>query len=207
MGTIEDFHKLYYGERWNEIYGRTFYRGYPCLKCPLDLWIYQEIFTEYKPEVIIELGTFNGGSALWIGDTVKNIGLDCEVVTVDMNGGNLMVRASNVEYIVSSSVDDSLVQEFYKKYADKKVIVILDSDHTKSHVLNELNSYCGLIKSGGYIIVEDTNVNGHPVRPDWGEGPAEAVEEFLRTHSEFSPDQSRHKFFLTFNYNGYLKRK
>jgi len=63
-----------------------------------------------------------------------------------------------------------------------------------------------LVTTGSYLIVEDTNINGHPARPGWGPGPMEAVETFLRETAAFVIDRGREKFMLTFNPNGYLKR-
>ena len=66
--------------------------------------------------------------------------------------------------------------------------------------------YSKFITKGSYIIVEDTCINGHPVRPDFGPGPWEAVEEFLKTHPNFKPDLKREKFLMTLNPRGYLRR-
>ena len=94
-----------------------------------------------------------------------------------------------------------------KLISDKdKVMVILDSDHHKEHVLNELRIYGKFVTKESYIIVEDTNINGHPVYPDFGPGPMEAVEEFLRENKNFVIDKTREKFYLTFNPRGYLKK-
>ena len=85
-------------------------------------------------------------------------------------------------------------------------MVILDSGHKRDHVLEELRCYSPRVSSGQYLIVEDTNLNGNPVRPDFGPGPMEAVEEFLADHPEFTRDRSREKFLLTYNPGGYLLR-
>ncbi len=81
-------------------------------------------------------------------------------------------------------------------------MVILDSGHSKSHVLKELQIYQSFVTKGNYLIVEDTNINGHPVLPQFGEGPMEAIEEFLASNEEFIIDNSKEKFFLTFNPQG-----
>ena len=87
-------------------------------------------------------------------------------------------------------------------------MVVLDSDHAKDHVLQELNLYSRLVTPGQYLICEDGNINGHPVWPDFGPGPTEALEEFLRGHAqEFEVDRSCEKFLLTFNPGGYLLRR
>ena len=67
--------------------------------------------------------------------------------------------------------------------------------------------YSRWVTPGSYLIVEDTNVNGHPVLPEHGPGPMEAVEEFLAGSAEFEVDPAREKFFLTFNPRGFLRKK
>ena len=89
---------------------------------------------------------------------------------------------------------------------EKKVMVVLDSDHPKNHVLQEMKIYGKFVSKGCYMIVEDTNVNGHPVLSDFGDGPMEAVTEFLENNEDFVIDKDREKFLLTFNPNGYLKK-
>jgi cephalosporin hydroxylase len=75
--------------------------------------------------------------------------------------------------------------------------------------LQELRIYGGLVSKGSYIIVEDTNVNGHPVDPGHGPGPMEAVKKFLNEDRNFIIDNEKEKFFLTYNPCnpcGYLKK-
>ncbi len=85
-------------------------------------------------------------------------------------------------------------------------MIILDSDHSRENVTRELVAYSPLVTQGSYLIVEDTNVNGHPVLPDFGAGPMEAVEAFLAAHPTFEVDERREKFLMTFNPRGFLRR-
>jgi cephalosporin hydroxylase len=85
-------------------------------------------------------------------------------------------------------------------------MAILDSDHHAAHVGRELRAYREFVTVGSYLVVEDTNVNGHPVMPEHGPGPFEAVEEFLREDRQFEADRSREKFLLTYFPNGFLKK-
>ena len=78
------------------------------------------------------------------------------------------------------------------------------SDHSLQHVRQELNLYADSVSRGCYLIVEDTNVNGHPVSPEHGPGPFEAVEQFIRTRKDFQIDRRQHKYLMTYHPNGYL---
>jgi cephalosporin hydroxylase len=90
---------------------------------------------------------------------------------------------------------------------EETVMVILDSDHSREHVLAELRGYADLVTPGSYLIVEDTNVNGNPVFPDHGPGPMEAVEAFLGEDARFAVDTRPERLLLTFNPRGYLRRE
>lgn len=202
---VDEFHKLYYNfgdKTWNN----TFWLGAPVQKCPLDLWIYQEIIFKQKPDIIIECGTLHGGSAFFLAsmcDLVNN----GRIITIDIEKKEGRPQHKRIQYLHGSSTSEEVVERVKKEIGDKnKVLVILDSDHSKEHVLNELRIYSKLVTKGSYVVVEDTNVNGHPVVPDFGPGPMEALEEFLKENKDFVVDKDREKFYLTFSPSGYLKR-
>lgn len=204
MRSITDqFHRQYYE---SGIWRNTFWLGVAARKCPLDLWIYQEILVETRPEVIIESGTESGGSALFLASVCDLIGAG-RVITIDVQDNPLRPKHSRITYVAGSSVAPETVDLVKKSIElETRVMVVLDSDHGKDHVLNELRTYAELVTPGSFLIVEDTNVNNHPVAEDFGSGPMEAVEEFLSTRNDFVVDREREKFFLTFNPKGYLRR-
>lgn len=198
-------HKLYYARK-AQTWGNTFWLGVPVQKCPLDLWIYQEIICETRPELIIECGTGSGGSALYMASICELISCG-QVVTIDINPQTSWPQHPRITYLTGSSTSNEVVEQVRQLASRaKRVMVVLDSDHHMDHVLRELRNYSLLVTLGCYLIVEDTNLNGHPVAPDFGPGPWEAVEEFLRENHDFKVDRSREKFMLTANENGYLKR-
>jgi cephalosporin hydroxylase len=198
---IDEFHKLYYNSL---VWQNTKWLGVPIVKMPLDLMLYQEIIFEVKPDVIIESGTFNGGSALFFASMLDLINKG-KIMTIDVSPQPNLPIHPRISYINGSSVADDILQEVegFIKSGDV-VLVCLDSDHTKQHVLNELKAYSKFVTKGSYLICEDTNINGHPVLPDHGAGPMEAVQQFLQTNNDFTIDESKHKFFVSFNLNGYL---
>lgn len=89
------------------------------------------------------------------------------------------------------------------------MLVILDSDHSKKHVLDEMRAYHSFVTPGSYMIVEDTNKHGYHLAGGLPEGgPMEALEEFMLENDDFEVDTSREdKFLMTFNPNGWLRRK
>jgi cephalosporin hydroxylase len=173
----------------------TKWLGRPALKCPLDLWIYQEIVFRTRPDLIIETGTAAGGSALFLA-TVCDLLDNGRIVTIDIEKQK-RPRHDRITYLHGSSLDVNVK-------AEGRTMVILDSDHSKDHVLAELHKYAPLVSEGCYLIVEDTSVR--LVLSDHGPGPAEAVEEFLKGNREFEIDRDCEKFLLTFNPGGYLRR-
>jgi cephalosporin hydroxylase len=109
--------------------------------------------------------------------------------------------------VTGSSGDPELVGGVFRgRPPGERRLVILDSDHSRAHVLRELELFAPRVPPGGYVVVEDSNANGNPVLPDFGPGPREAIEEFLAAHPEFEADRSREKFLMTFNPGGYLRR-
>ncbi|MDP2587181.1 MAG: CmcI family methyltransferase, partial [bacterium] len=106
-----------------------------------------------------------------------------------------------------SSTDDNIVKQIkYEAQRAKRVLVILDSDHSQAHVARELEIYAALVTKDSYVIVEDSNINGHPVYQEFGPGPYEALHAFLKNNSHFAIDKTLEKFFVSFNTDGYLKR-
>lgn len=204
---VENFHKLYYesihfGKTWHS----THWLGHKIVKCPLDMWVYQEILHETKPDLIVESGTFMGGSALYLASICDLLNKG-RVVTIDIDRVEGRPEHPRIEYVCGSSTSKSVVDLVLERAKGKEsVMVILDSDHTMKHVLEELRLYSPMVSEGNYLIVEDGHFNGRPINPEHGPGPAEAVEEFLKETSAFKPDKSREKFLMTFNPGGYLKR-
>jgi cephalosporin hydroxylase len=207
--VIADFTKLYYA---SNVHYRTKWLGVSSLQNPCDMWVLQEIITEIKPDFIIETGTFRGGGSLFLASILRLVNPTGKVLTVDIEpqiaqASRQAVFKEAVEVYTGSSVADDIVEAITKRVKGSRVLVTLDSDHAKSHVLQELEIYSRLVSVGSYLIVQDTAHNGHPLPTEYkGGGPMAAVREFLEKHRNFSPDRTREKFLLTFFPQGYLKR-
>jgi cephalosporin hydroxylase len=199
------FHRLYYHTPIPPTWTRTTWLGTTILKCPLDLWIYQEILYELKPDVIIECGTESGGSARYLACLCDLIGHG-RVVTIDIIDKE-RPKHERVTYLTGSSTSPEMIAKVRSLIEpDERVLVLLDSDHSMQHVLEEMKNFGPFVTQGSYMIVEDSNINGHPVDPLFGPGPMEAIWAFMKEDDHFVIDKDQEKFFLTFNPNGYLKK-
>lgn len=204
--AVEAFHRLFY-DTHDTTWKQTFWLGVTVRKCAFDLWTYQEILVDTRPDLIVETGTYLGGSAFYLAGICDLLGHG-KIVTVDISAPPGRPRHRRITYLQGSSTDPGIVVRVARRARTaKRVMVVLDSNHSRDHVLRELEAYGPLVTPGCYLVVEDTNVNGNPVLPDHGPGPMEAVEEFLATTDDFEVDRSRENRLLTFNPGGYLKRR
>jgi cephalosporin hydroxylase len=204
--VIDAFHRLYYHDvnTWRQ----TSWQGITTWKCPLDLWMYQDIVHRLRPGLIVETGTAYGGSANYLGFLCDLVGSG-QIVSVDIEPKvDELPEHPRVTFIRGSSTDPEIVAKVHAMAVPgEPVVVILDSDHSARHVRDELKAYADLVTPGSYLIVEDTNVNGHPVYPNYGPGPMEALDEFLAMRDDFVIDYSMQRYHMTLNPRGYLRRK
>jgi cephalosporin hydroxylase len=207
--------------RFNALYCRvpqrtwanTYWLGVRTMKCPLDLWVYQEILFRHRPDVIVETGTHGGGSAHFLASMCELVGAG-RVLSIDIKKIGEPPSHERINYIRGSSIDPetvSLVRDAIQP--GDAVMVILDAMHQQDFVLKELGLYAPLVSKGQYLVVEDTNINywwdTFRGRTGFGPGPLEAVQSFLQSEQgrDFRVDQDAEKFFMTFSPGGYLIRE
>ncbi|MDD0967597.1 MULTISPECIES: cephalosporin hydroxylase family protein [Pseudomonas] len=203
-------HKYTYNFSW---------MGRPIIQFPQDMVAMQEIIWNLRPDVIVETGIAHGGSLVFYASILELIGHG-EVLGIDID-----IRQHNreaieahpmfkrISMIQGSSIDTAIVDQVRERVQGKKVLVVLDSNHTHEHVLEELRLYAPLVSVGSYCVVMDTVVedmpqDAFPDRP-WGKGdnPKTAVWAYLKESSDFEIDQAIHsKLLITVAPDGYLRR-
>jgi len=198
-----------FNKQWHESINGTWHKmrwfGVKALKTPTDFWIYQELICRIKPTWIIETGTCFGGSALFLATVCEGLGHG-QIISIDINKPRSSVKHGRIEFYRGSSIAPETISAIKKRLRRKPghVMVILDSNHKKKHVLKELDLYGPLVTKGSYMIVEDTNIN-KTVRFDHGPGPGNAIDEWLPTQKRFEVDKDCERYHLTFCPGGYLK--
>jgi len=206
-----EFHRMFYHGPLGQdgLWFTINWLGVPVQKLPFDLCIFQEILYETRPELIIECGMYHGGSTWFLASICD--ALDCgQILGCDITHQNLHPKVRThprIELVEMGSTAPEFVELARARAAGKRTMVILDSDHSKDHVLQELRLHGPLVTPGCYLICEDTNINGHPVLESFGPGPHEALQQYLaETPGMWTVDPHRERLLVTFNPGGYLRR-
>tara|TARA_A100001015_G_C14712929_1_gene602846 strand:- start:167 stop:772 length:606 start_codon:yes stop_codon:yes gene_type:complete len=198
--------------------------GQPIIKFPADIIVQQEIMWKLKPDLIIETGIAHGGSILFSASMLEMMGAKGEVVAIDIDireHNKKLIEEhpmyKNITMYEGSSIDPKIVEKVKSHVENKKsIMVILDSNHTHEHVLEELRLYAPLVTLNSYCIIMDTFVeylpkgysSQHDKRPwDVGNNPYTAMRTFLELNNNFSIDKDlSNKGMITETIDGYLKR-
>ncbi|MFN4311562.1 MAG: CmcI family methyltransferase [Ferrovibrio sp.] len=196
----------------NHIWKNMQYKGVRTLKLPSDMWNYQEIIHERRIRFVVETGTRHGGSALFFADHVALY--DGFVITCDIHNAERQVKSHpRIHFLMGNTASLKTVEMVATLLpADRKpgeTFFIFDSDHSAQHVLAELEAFKTIFLPGDTVIVEDSCVNGHPVRPEHGPGPMEAILAFRAQYPDvLEPDgQREEKFGTTMAPRGYFRAK
>lgn len=178
------------------VYGFT-WLGRPIIQLPDDMIRLQEVIYRVQPDVIVETGIAHGGSLIYSASLCQMlgkgrvIGVDIEIRPKNRQAIEAHPLASYITMFEGDSTSAPVVDKVREQIRPgEKVIVFLDSCHTRDHVLKELEAYGPLVTSGSYIVAMDgimKDVVGAPrTSPDWDtNNPQTAVNDFLKSHSEF----------------------
>jgi cephalosporin hydroxylase len=185
----------------------TKYRDITMHKSPFDITIYQMIVNEVKPDLIIEIGTFKGGGALYFADLLNIIGKG-EVHTI-----NIIEDVDDLQVINNPRI--KRFTEGYQNYdinlarGFEKVLVIDDGSHRSQEVLDAFNKFKSVVTHGSYYIIEDGVLSDLGYDSTYDGGPLKVMGEIIDNNKDFTVDRKWCDFYgknATFNPNGYLKR-
>ena len=215
LNTLVALDKYDYAYLWS-------WMGVPIIQMPADVMATQEVIWNSKPDVIIETGVARGGSMIFMASLLKVIGKG-KVIGVDID-----IRAHNRDSIEihplsplitliegPSTTVETLAKVKAEIPAGASVMVVLDSDHSRDHVLDELRCYGPLVTEGQYIVVADTllgrgDMSQTPTKRSkiWypGDEPYAALNAYLKETDRFETDEALNgKLVLSSSPGGYLK--
>ncbi|WP_366658509.1 CmcI family methyltransferase [Fodinicurvata sp. EGI_FJ10296] len=193
---------LYLKIGWTQKYTYTFsWMGRPVIQLPDDMLRLQEVIYRLKPDVIVETGVAHGGSLIFYGSLCKAmgkgrvIGIDIEIRPHNRRAIEEHEMSGLIELFEGSSTDPKIVSAVKASVGDAAtVLVLLDSNHTYAHVMDELEAYHEFVTPGSYIVSTDgvmRDVKDTPRgQPEWAtDNPANAAEDFVKDKPNFVIEQ------------------
>lgn len=182
------------------------YRGVTMVRCPFDYVLYQMLISDIKPDLVIEIGTNMGGTALYIADLMDKIGHGT-VHTIDIidKPKDPITKHPRISFFTKGwdGYDIANAKNF------SRIVVIEDASHMYEDSIGCLEKFSPLVSVGSYYIVEDSIVTKLGREKGFHGGPLRAIREFIASNNNFKIDRTYCDFFgknATFNVNGYLKR-
>jgi len=186
------------------------YKGIPTLKSPFDWALYPILLWEVRPKTIFEVGSYQGGSAAWLADTMRAYGFPFQIHSIDIAEVTLQLSDVIFHKGDASHLERSFSPDFMRSQA-RPLLVIEDSGHDMATSLAVLNFFHNWLTAGEYIIIEDGIITDMDGPEAYAGGPRAAVEHFLGTHaSEYEVDSRYCDWFgqnVTWNVNGFLRRR
>ena len=193
--------------------------GVPIIQLPEDIVMMQELLYKVRPAVVVETGVAHGGSAILYASILRLLGRG-EVIGVDVEirkYNRLAIQShpmsDRIGLIEGSSIDPAVVEQVRSRIDGRDpILVALDSNHTRAHVLAEMELYGPLVSPGSYMVIFDTVMDlvadAPSGKPEWGEeGAGAAVREFLRGPPEFEIDPYYNRLAASHCRDGFLRRK
>lgn len=201
LGSAEGFHAVsqaWLRAGWDAKYVYSFtWMGRPLIQLPEDVLRLQEVIWAVEPDIVVETGVAHGGSLVFYASLLhalgrgRVLGVDVEIRPHNRAAIEAHRLAPLITLIEGDSTDPAVVRRVRDQVAPgERVLVVLDSNHTKDHVLAELEAYAPLVSPGSYVVAMDgimELVAGAPrTRPDWSwNNPKVAAAEFAALHPEF----------------------
>jgi cephalosporin hydroxylase len=199
---LQAYHEVWYNAP--HTWPFTHFAGLGLMKCPNDLWAYQELLTNYRPRTVIETGTYQGGSALWFAFLMDLLQIEGgHVYTIDFEDRRRCTHP-RITWLGGDSTDPAL-RDALVPQIQYPLLVSLDADHSAEHVRTELELYAPLCHVGDWIVVEDTNIAWDG--PNGDRGARGGIEDYIRHHSgEWRQDLLSERWLLTMAPGGFLQR-
>jgi cephalosporin hydroxylase len=184
---------------------QTMWLGRRVPKCPFDLLAYQELITSVQPDWVVETNTGGGGRAIFLASICDLIGRG-KVLSIDTNPTEKLPVHPRLTYLSGDWATAAVAEQVHELLGESPNALVLLGLASRKRLVRAFEAYASLVPKGSYVVFEDTIMNGNPVWPGMGPGPAEAVKEIHRKRGDFAADPGPERFGLTFNRGGYLKR-
>ncbi len=219
----DDLLREYWASRWRQSLVDR-YAGIPLVKLPEDLRVYEHIMWAMRPDVVIEIGTYGGGSALWFRDRLRTLeqygrSRSPRIISVDMDTRAAATALKEVDpdfektiVLVEGDVCDASLPDRVRSHLPEgaRCLVVDDSAHTYETTMAALRGFSQFVPPGGFLVIEDGCVDVEELRvdPDWPRGVLPALHEWLASEpgQAFVVRRDLEAYGLSTNREGFLQR-
>jgi cephalosporin hydroxylase len=184
---------------------RTTWLGVPIRSAPTDLVAYQEIVSRVRPDWVVDIGTSDEGRAPFLASICELVGHGL-VLSIGDGDADELLPHPRLRHCTGAPLEAGVRDHVHGLVGGGNAVVVLGARAGRATTAAQFEAYADLVQVGSYVIVTDTVVNGRPVWPSFGPGPAEGIKQILRRHGEFVSDPEMEKYALSFNPGGYLRR-
>jgi cephalosporin hydroxylase len=186
------------------------YRGLPLQKNPFDLALYLLLLDRARPRTLIEIGSYQGGSALWFEDQGRIMGLKLQVISIDIEVPKA-VASPSVRFLEGDARGlAGVLSPSFMSGIQRPLMVVEDSSHLAGTTAAVLEFFDAWLCPGEYIVIEDGILSDMRVAHLYDGGPLRAIEAFLEKRgSSYEVDRGLCDYFgrnVTWNVDGYLRR-
>jgi cephalosporin hydroxylase len=173
--------------------------GCKVVKLPEDLILYQQVLYKHRPDVLVEVGTRYGGSALFFSNMFDLLGHG-QVITVDIKDFPKRPQHPRIKYLLGGSLSPYVLDDIRKDISGKSCMVSLDGEHAPEYVIDEMECYSRFVTPNQYMVVED-------IYQKDATNPGHTADIFLRGHPEFKKTDITKQFLMHVTRDGWLLKK
>lgn len=189
---------------------RYTYKDFRCIKSPVDLALYMHLIWQLRPGTIIEIGSKEGGSALWLADMISTYGFQCDIYSIDLQPPE-NCKHPRITFLQGDVHNlDPVVADLLSDRQDAPLLVIEDSAHTFAGCSAALNTFAKIMTRGDVLVIEDGILDELDLPTDYQGGPNRAIGEFFDSNPDvFEVMEQYCDMFgpnATYNPNGYLRK-
>jgi cephalosporin hydroxylase len=189
---------------WHTLPWRTTtWLGRAVTSAPTDLLAYQEMIATVRPDVVIETGAGDGGRSLFLASMCELVGHG-QVVAVGADGDR--PEHERLRFVDGDVTQPSANDAVAALVGDGRALVVIGGAGDRATTFREFAALERFVPVDSYVVVAETILNGRPVWPAFGPGPAEGVKQILGARGDFVADPAMEKYSLTFNPGGFLRR-
>ncbi|KAH9580122.1 Rhamnosyl O-methyltransferase/Cephalosporin hydroxylase [Trypanosoma melophagium] len=230
MDEVAFAYDLWFEE--NRIFSTLSWFGVQMQQDPSDAIVIQDMLWRVKPDLIIEIGTNTGGSAIFYATIMKAYNPQGKIVTLDVKPISNWVKSQvmarcvgcilgtehpwwndGMIHFINGRITTSDVQSMVDRFVANAstVVVIEDASHRYPDTLQNIQAVHKYVTPGSYLLVQDTKMDRFVTAAgarhgNYRYGPMRSIDEFLAKNKEFVIDRRFEYLIYSQHHRGFLRK-